>query len=515
MLARLGHKVAAFEKHPQLYGQPRLCTIDGEAVRILGVAADREQAMKISSVCYEFNLVDKEGQLLTKVDYRAGGEHPSGHAGRVSFYQPDIEDAMDDAARDAGAEVNLGWAAIGIEQDASGVNLTVAPYIDKEIQKDQARTVRAKYLIGADGSNSFIRESVGIEREDFGYREAFLSIDVMRKRDLDQDFPELKEEACMAICDPGRTIAEIPMGPERIRFEFAAHPDENHENLMVREVGYQMLEEAYGLTADDIEIYRQVIYPFEGKLTKTWKSGRVLLAGDAAHSMPPFMGQGACSALRDSISAVWKIDLVLRGVSSEELLDNYALERGPHVKIHVLGSIALAELACERDPEKAEARNEMYRSGNMPPPPQDPTLVGGVLHRDSNGELVAPTGELAPQGIVSGAAEDGFFDEVVGWGFQLLARNVDPHALLDSEQLAFLDRIGCIIKSISDEPGENAVKDVSGIYGRFFDKYGVEAVLARPDFFTFAGAATVDEIPSIVDDLRAQIETPVAASAAG
>jgi 3-(3-hydroxy-phenyl)propionate hydroxylase len=506
LLARQGHRVIAFDKHPSLYGQPRLCTIDGETVRILGTAGDLEHAMRISSVCEVFDLCDANDDLLTRVDWTA--PHPSGHPRRVSFFQPDIEDAMDEAARGHGAEIRLGWAVTAIDQDAHGASVTVVRRVDRELKADQAQTIRAKYVVGSDGAKSFAREAIGAEREDFGYREAFLSIDVKRKHDLDGRFLNPA-----ATCDPGRTIASIPMGPERIRFEFIANPDDDHTHLLVPAVGYKMLEEAYGLTEKDVEIYRQVIYPFEGKLTYQWRKGRVLLAGDAAHLMPPFQGQGACSALRDAINLSWKLDLVLRGISSDALLDSYQLERREHVKVHVLGSIALAQLACERDPAKAAERNELYRSGQMPPPPEDPTLLDGVLHRDESGAVDIPAGELAPQDVVEYNGQRNRFDDIFGWGFQLLARDEDPAALLSTEQREFLEAISCKIISISSEPREGAALDVEGGYGRWFEKYGVEAVLARPDFWTFGAARSSEDIPRLVDDLREQLHARVSVAA--
>jgi 3-(3-hydroxy-phenyl)propionate hydroxylase len=505
LLSRLGHRVLAFDKHPKLYGQPRLCTIDGETVRILGVAGDLDHALRISSVCEIFDLCDANGDLLTRVDWTA--PHPSGHPRRVSFFQPDIEDAMNDAAHEHGAEVELGWVATSFDQDADGVTIEMARRVDGHVQ-DERRTVRARYLLGSDGAKSFVRETLGLEREDFGYREAFLSIDVKRKHDLGGRFMNPQ-----ATCDPGRTIASIPMGPERIRFEFIANPDDDHSHLMVPKVGYQMLEEAYGLTEDDVEIYRQVIYPFEGQLAYHWRKGRVLLAGDAAHLMPPFQGQGACSALRDAINVVWKLDLVLRGISDDELLDDYERERRDHVKVHVLGSIALAQLACERDVNKARERNELYRSGQMPPPPEDPTLLDGVLHRNADGELDLPAGELAPQDVVAYEGQRGRFDDVFGWGFQLLARGEDPRSLLSEEQLEFLDRIGCHIVQIADEPADGVAVDVEGGYARYFDHWGINAVLARPDFWSFGGVASLEDLAVLVDDLRRRLHAVVGVKA--
>jgi 3-(3-hydroxy-phenyl)propionate hydroxylase len=503
ILSRLGHNVCVFEKFPTLYGQPRLCTVDGETARIIQTAGDVDRAFRVSTWCRKYELEDVHGELITEMDW--SDLHLCGYPGRISFYQPDVEDVMDAAARERGADIFQGWEVVGFDDDTGGVTVTARERdLGYGAKTHGERRVRARYLIGADGANSTVRQLGGIEREDFGFRDAFLSVDCERIGEIPT---RLSRGVAITVCDPGRTIAFIPIGNNRMRFEFLVNPDDDHSSLLVPEIGYDFLEKAWGLTRDQVRIYRQVIYPFSGKLAAPWVKGHVLLAGDAAHLMPPFLGQGACSGLRDSINLSWKLDLILRGIAPESLLDSYELERSPHVKVHILGSIALGEVACERDPQLAAERDQAYRSGNVPPPPDDPTLLDGVLHRSDEGGLSPYAGHLIEQGFVRRGGVIGRFDEVVGWGFHLIGHEFNPLDKLDSEQRAFLEQIGCHVVNVTNDPdAEGGVLDMDRTYEAFFkDREMIKVVISRPDFYIFGAGWSENDTAKLVDDLRAQL----------
>ena len=500
LLAGAGHSVCVFERFPTLYGQPRLCTIDGETARIVQQAGDVDHAFRESSWCRRYELLDDHDNLLMTVDW--SGLHVCGYPGRISFFQPDVEDAMDQAARDRGAEVNQGWEVMDLQQNEAGVEVTAR---ERDLgyggRATGERRVNALYVIGADGARSFVREKLGIERTDFGFRDAFLSVDCERLRSLPARF-----DVAYTICSPGRTVAFIPIGRRRMRFEFLVNPDDDHSHLLVPEIGYDFLRKVFGLSEHDVKIYRQVIYPFEGQLAERWRDGRVFIAGDAAHVMPPFLGQGACSALRDAINLAWKLDFVLRGVADEALLDTYQLERLPHARVLVEGSVIVGQIACERDPDRAAQRDEMYRSGSVPPPPDQPQLVDGILHRDAEGRLEPPAGELMEQGIGRYRGQTGRFDDLVGWGFHVIAWESDPLAVLSREQRAFLDSINARAVAVGSDPDADGWLDLDRVYESWFTDRGfLRAVIVRPDFTVFGGVWEIDRLPALVDELRSQL----------
>ena len=469
LLARRGHRVCVFERWPSLYGLPRMATIDGESARILQAAADIDAALRHSVPRKRYLFANEKGEIL--IDHDWDKPHVCGFPFRISLHQPDIEDAMDAAARQRGAEINQGWEVCGLTQTAELVTL-----VARERASGTERTVQARYVIGADGARSAIRELLGIRREAWPLRAAWLTFDATRKRGLPNFFGVSPDGRVAAIfCAPGgRSHSIIPLGRDHVRFNFQTNPDTPHDGGLDRELAYRCLRRVYGIGEEDVDVYRQAVYPFEGKLAETWRVGRTFLAGDAAHLMTPFLGQGGCSGLRDAINLAWKLDLVLRGVAGEGLLDTYEAERKPHVRAYIDGSDKVGALAFTTDPK-------------APPALQVPEI------------------ELGPQGVVRRQGKQGRFDDLVGWGFQLLGWDCDPATHIRADQLEFLQQIGAVVCGISDRLVEGFAFDTEGAYRRFFSGHGIRALLVRPDFVVFGTVQSEQDLPGLIDALSRQM----------
>jgi 3-(3-hydroxy-phenyl)propionate hydroxylase len=500
LLGRLGHRVAVFDKWPARYGHPRLISIDGDSIRVIQASGgDLDVALNESAPMTRYLTVNDDGDVLLDIDWSKGGiPHVCGFPQKIEMYQPHIEEAMDVAGRGFGVDVNQGWVVTDFREEGDRIIVDAKPRAIPG--QGEGRTLTTRYLIGADGANSTVRERLGIERQDFEFGDGWLSVDIVKKRELPDRF-----QIPTITLSPGRTHAAIRMGTKRMRFEFVVDPREDNEHLLVHEVGYQFLKDTYGLTPDDVEIFRQVLYPFDAKLAHEWRRGRAFLAGDAAHLMPPFLGEGACSGLRDAITLSTKLDLVLKGISDESLLDTYAEERRPDVSQYLEGSVELGRIVLERDPVKAAERDAAMKRGEGLVAPPDPVLRTGVVHADENGEHGPAVGTFSPQGIVTWQDKEGRFDDIVGWGYTLVVRDQDPLANLDDGQQAFLEEIGCVCVGVSDRGSDDLVADTGGDYRRFFDENGIVAFLARPDFWIFGSTDSVDDIPAIVDDLSEQL----------
>jgi 3-(3-hydroxy-phenyl)propionate hydroxylase len=505
LLARLGHRVVAFERYPDLYGLPRTVSFDGESQRIVDKAADHTAALRESTTINAFEILDADRQLI--LIQRWNDDLVCGFHNRVSFYHPLLEKALDDGARRHGAQIDLGWEVVNLVEMGDHVVVTVRQHEaagQPRLANPTERNVTAKYVIGADGSKSTVRRFVGATWEYLDYNDAWMSVDVLRKTAVERIDPHVAS----LIISPERVIAAIPIGDRRIRFEFLLGGDAADHTLLTEDDSYAFLADAWELTRDEVEIYRSVVYPFEGRMSDVWRQGRVLLAGDAAHLMPPFTGMGAVAAFRDAGNLAWKLDFALRGISPDGLLDTYQEERAPNARFYINSGVGMGRLFALDDPQAAADRDAAMRAGGQEFPP-DPEYDFGIFHKNDDGPI-RPAGVRAPMGVVRQGEQQARFDDVVGWGFALVARGGSPDAELSDAQRNVLAEIGCTVTELGlDGPG--GVLETDDEYERWLHQHGVIGYIQRPDFRVFAGIRSLDEIPGLVDDLAVQLGVKVPA----
>jgi 3-(3-hydroxy-phenyl)propionate hydroxylase/flavoprotein hydroxylase len=254
------------------------------------------------------------------------------------------------------------------------------------------------------------------------------------------------------------------------------------------------------------ELVRHAVYTFRSLVADEWHRGRVLLAGDAAHLMPPFMGQGMCAGMRDIWNLAWKLDPVLRGTADDTILDTYQLERRPHVSDVIDASIFLGSIICIPDEAAAAQRDEMFLSGNAPPPADFPSLVGGMLDKAADGSLKAPAGELAPHGVVRHRGRTGRLDALVSGGFMLVIDDtIDPKTF----SAATWDVLGALGVNLVNVAAKTAASDeqyadVQGQLLPWMQARAVAAMLVRPDFYVFGGAGDKSRLEEVVAELGRQ-----------
>jgi 2-polyprenyl-6-methoxyphenol hydroxylase-like FAD-dependent oxidoreductase len=494
-LGQAGLQVSVVERQPQRYQLPRACTIDHEALRILqaaGLMAGHVGLFEPSQGergGYEFR--NGAGELLQAIDWNRIAE--SGWANTNGFYQPDLEVALEDlAVATPGVRVHRGWTFQSLTQDHEGMSVQVAP----TEQSAEVVPVRSRWLIGADGANSAVRTQLGIDVGDSGFEADWLVV----------DYQPLAEEKWSAFvtqyCDPAQPATAVNSGPGRRRFEFMRRADMTVEELGQDSTAWRLMA-PWGVTAETARLERHAVYTFRGRWARTWRTGNAFLVGDAAHLMPPFMGQGLCSGLRDARALTWRLDMVHRGLASPAVLDTYGPERTGHVREIIDEAVAAGRVICELDVDRAAARDAEMRQRASDPDaatrePPHPRLGEPSLTIASRGA----DGRLAPQGRVRAAGQVGLFDDITGGGWQLISRIGDPAELLSEDDASWFRQIGGVIADVSDG---GPVQDLTGAYDHWFTTRGCEAFLARPDFYVFAAGEHPD-IPQFVSRLRQALQ---------
>jgi 3-(3-hydroxy-phenyl)propionate hydroxylase len=419
---------------------------------------------------YEYEFRNAAGDVLLRFDQR-GVEAPSGWAPSYMFHQPAIEETLRKRVNDFPCvKVRLGTSLKSIDANtADGITATISGD-----GKDEQ--VRAKFLIGCDGGGSFTRRQIDGELFDYGFDEPWLVIDTIAKDE--EGLPPFGIQSC----DPKRPTTVMPMSPLRRRWEFMLKPDETPEAMLDDAKIAELLKP--WTKPGQVELIRKAVYRFHGLVAKTWRNKSVLLAGDSAHQMPPFMGQGMCSGIRDADNLAWKLIAVLRGDASAALLDTYQQEREPHVRFIIEGAIGMGRVVCVQDPQAAAMRDQgmiaarAASAGASNPLPGLPGFANGFLHPSKR------AGEILPQTSQAKSAngQRGKLDDLLTEGFVLLTKQA-ARALPPNVKQFILGH------DITDETGR---------LDEWFDTISSEAVLVRPDRYIF-GTGAPNELIAVLE----------------
>lgn len=514
MLAQAGHRVALVERHRDLYGLPRAGHIDHEIVRILQSLDAAEPVLADSYPTTEYVWKNAGGETLLEFDW--GAEGISGYNSDFMYFQPVMERALNERVAESPLVADYsGWACDELRTAGGGVEATlrrtsVVPGQACPAVGDEVRALHGRYLVAADGANSAVRRGLGISREDLGFNERWLVVDVRKKRDFSLAFD------CGQICDPARPITVLPLGKRHRRWEWAMLPGETVEELERPETAWKLLAD-WNVTPDDAEIVRQLVYTFEARLATEWRRDGVFLMGDACHTMPPFMGQGMCSGIRDAKNLAWKLDLVLRGIADDPLLDTYQLERLPHARDWTVISLEAGKIPCTLDPEVARERDAKFRAGWRPPMPNFPKIEAGVIDADGDEAGRALAGQLALQGRIEHRGRVDLFDNLFPpRGYSIVSMAGDPRSVLSAEQLGILGDLRTTFTQVgAADAGAAEAVDVEGTYADYFGRHGIGVVINRPDFYVFGAAARLADLPALVDRLIARLGARAAAPPKG
>ncbi len=450
LLAQRDVSVLVVEKEAEIYPLPRAAHIDHEIMRVFQEVGIADRIAETFRTASNYEFLNAKRQLLMRF---SGSEQrgPGGWPSANMIHQPSVERALrDQLSRFHNAQLASATELTGFRDLGDGVVATLRSGME-------SRDVYVRVLIGADGARSFVRKAAGISVDDLGFEEPWLVIDTL------VDDPLRLPTSNIQLCDPARPTSCVFMSEGRHRWEFMIKPGEDPAEVSSDESIAQLLEPWD--VAGAVRLERKAVYTFRALIAKEWRKGNVLLAGDAAHLMPPFAGQGMCSGIRDAANLAWKLGEIFKGNPAPDLLDSYQIEREPHVRTIIGLAVDMGKTVCITNPISAFLRDMKFRAANIlgllpDGPPSYPPLANGKILKGT-----AAAGSYFPQCLNIGETK-ARLDDVLGPGTWLIGRNASGALPMSALTNAALQPFR---------------KDIE----HWLDQNKAYAVLVRPDRYVF------------------------------
>jgi 3-(3-hydroxy-phenyl)propionate hydroxylase len=466
MLGCLGVSVCVVERNVGVLEIPRAVHIDGETMRVFQSMGMAPPLLSVLRPGGSMHWVNAQGELLLVREGIEGlGQH--GWHGDYYYHQPQLEAVLREGMkRFECVTLREGVELQDLSQDEQGVTLQLHALADGSQQ-----TLRTRYVVGCDGARSKVRQWVGGESfEDLGEHQAWLVVDAVLHRPL--DLPEHSVQ----YCDPARPGTGVYVHPLRRRWELMVLPGEDVKALVEPAHVWKLLSRWIKPSQGRLE--RAATYMFHSLVAHEWQKGRLLLAGDAVHQTPPFLGQGLCAAIRDVANLSWKLAFALQNPErGESVLATYGVERKPHAREFVALAVEVGKVIQVLDPVAAAERDRKLTTQGLTFKFPSPTLGAGV-HRAGKAPNVV--GKVSPQFEMP----DGrWSDDAAGSRFSLLC-TPGFASLISAEHKHLMARMGIVLLA---QAGEKANAWLAGL--------GAAAALLRPDRYVFDVCASAAELP--------------------
>ncbi|MBW4721369.1 bifunctional 3-(3-hydroxy-phenyl)propionate/3-hydroxycinnamic acid hydroxylase [Saccharothrix obliqua] len=463
LLGARGVRTLVVERSTAPHGQSRAFSCDDEALRIYQQAGLRREVERDTHQPRRAEYVNARGRVfaeiaLDEVDFGLG-------AGPLHLFdQPRLEATLRRGLdRFPHVTLRTGVELTGLTQHADHVTATL-----------HDTRVEARYVLGADGARSTTRAAAGITLTGASYAEPWLAISGVVEPGA------VRVDATRFVCDWRRPAFVSPGAFGTYRMEFMLRDDEDPAD-MTRPDTIRRLITPY-VDPDRFTTTRSAVYTFHHLIADRWRDRRVFLLGDAAHQMPPFLGQGLCSGLRDAANLTWRIAQVLRGDADDALLDGYEAERRPHTEAMATTSVRLGRVFLVRNRFGAAVRDTALRLAQTAPWVRRAIRHFEFKPRPALPGHHAPVGTMFPQPSVAVAGTRVPLDDVLGAEYAVIGPGVDASTALDWR--GPVARFVRVARPGTPAPADiTTVEDVDGTLTAWFAEHGRDLVVLRPDRF--------------------------------
>lgn len=515
-LGQRGVNVTLVEKLDTLIDYPRAIGLDDESLRTFQAVGLADKVLPHTTPWHAMRFLTPKGRCFADIQPKTD---EFGWSRRNAFIQPLADRVLfDGLQRFSNVKVLFSRELDSFEQSDSAVVLNLKD------QHGRSERLNARYLIGCDGGNSLVRRSLDISFEGKTAPNQWIVVDIAND--------PLATPHVYLCCDPVRPYvsAALPHGVRR--FEFMVMPGETETELSKPENLRKLLSKVLP-NPDRIELIRSRVYTHNARLAGRFRQGRVLLAGDAAHIMPVWQGQGYNSGMRDALNLAWKLALVIKGLAADSLLDSYEQERRDHAKAMINLSVLAGHVLAPPKRWQGTLRDGVSWLLNYLPPVKRyfVEMRFKPMPQYTRGALIVPTAKGSPVGkmfiqpkVLTDAGTTVLLDEVIGDNFAIIAWGCDPTWGLSATQIAHWKALGMrFIQVLPDvqlrvpsDAGQDVIRvgDSSGRLKEWFALGTSSIALVRPDRF-LAGLAIPQTVGQACDDLARALKAvpPTSANA--
>lgn len=490
-LGMAGISTVVLEKDKDLYVRARAVTVNDWTLRIFQDFGIDERVKADMDPCRCITWKTYANKLVFRI-------HPKpdvlGHPSAMMIYQPELEaEIRRNAEKYTSLDVRFGHRFTGLAPTAEGMTVSATGADGGEY------TLRVRYVLGADGGSSLVRQAVGLEMVGETRPRRWLVIDGK----VLNWWPECNELVFWA--DPERPVVDIPLAKGNHRWEIPLSAGETDKDYDTEESIWPLLK-MLGIDERNARITGWAFYSHHLRHLDEWREGRTVLIGDAAHLMPPWAGQGMQSGIRDAQNAAWKLEALSKGLIGDGLLDTIQAERWPHVRMLTEMSARLGQLVEADKPAFVKLRNAVGPFAMRLPGVNKVLQPNSEQNRFDRGWVTGTPsrknalGRMIPQPEVYDSRGRVMpLDNRIGQGFVVLGLDKDPRAAMTQKQRDDWTRLGArfmtVQRSSATSNETDIIVDHTGSLRAWLARFRTSVVVVRPDRFVAAADPTGLDVP--------------------